>query len=700
MTVTIPEINSSTTSDKNLVELAGFHVYEKYEKRDIVEVDGNSFIVRDDNFEKDSTGLDAMTVENIESGEYHIIFMGTDHKGKYGKEDLITNVNLLTSSVPEQLVNADEYFDKMEKEFGEISSVAGNSLGGALANTVAVRHPHVRSVTLNPAPLPASELDKQVEYENITNYISEYDVLNQALEAGRLDHQVPGEKRDIYNGIPTFGNLGSNHTGYFKDENGNLLESTTIGNKGEPGYGKIYVNAHDHIVDSIWTGTPLYGGRSDRIDLKVDHIIILGQSINTSVQERIGLSHQYVRHSVEIIEHESASFDERVNKLREVYQDMFENSVDGSLLKGIRHGNSMFKQTIEALRIILYTIEIRCQSLNTLLNSPPMELLEFVTGKSINVESIFSELKGYLDQLEEEVEKLSSFVEETTMNKIEEIFKGGQKRFHDVVVGELESHFHHVERNYQQVVTQVDEFGLQVIQMAEAFAKRDESLGNAIANQSALEGLGTGQVTNIYQMEDSPYLLEFMRIKEISLSLAMDGFKGSSFALLLPILTTISRFILLLESMGETITTTLKTGTNIFLLGHPASLIIDMFTNFHERVRNSLEECLQPIDEWMETLQGIRIAVDKLRNNYPDLVDNLRPYVDSALFNDSNYYNVHIYNSAATSILKEMQVIFDDIVYQLSNNEAKAITELHDVSKNVKINMGKLEEQIERAATW
>jgi len=42
-----------------------------------------------------------------------------------------------------------------------------------------------------------------------------------------------------------------------------------------------------------------------------------------------------------------------------------------------------------------------------------------------------------------------------------------------------------------------------------------------------------------------------------------------------------------------------------------------------------------------------------------------------------------------------MQVIFDDIVYQLSNTEAKAIIELYDESKNVKINLGQLEKQIE-----
>jgi len=188
MTVTIPDIKSTTTSDQNLVELAGFHVYVEFKEGDVLKTNGVSFEVRDSNIEEDSTGLDAMTVQNMKSGEYHVIFMGTDIHGKYGLEDLITNINLLTPPVPEQLESADEYFDKMEKEYGEISSVAGNSLGGALANTVAVRYPHVRSVTLNPAPLPASELDKQVEYENITNYISEYDVLNLALEAGGLDH--------------------------------------------------------------------------------------------------------------------------------------------------------------------------------------------------------------------------------------------------------------------------------------------------------------------------------------------------------------------------------------------------------------------------------------------------------------------------------------------------------------------------------
>lgn len=40
-----------------------------------------------------------------------------------------------------------------------------------------------------------------------------------------------------------------------------------IGKKGELGYGKIDIAADEHIVMSIWTGEPLYGGRSGQIKI-------------------------------------------------------------------------------------------------------------------------------------------------------------------------------------------------------------------------------------------------------------------------------------------------------------------------------------------------------------------------------------------------------------------------------------------------
>ncbi len=156
-------INSSTvaqsikTTDQDLVQLAGLHAYNGYRVNTRIEINEKDFLIRDVNYEH-SSGLDALTVKNLETEEFSIIYVGTDLHGKYGWKDIETNINLLNEAVPAQLEAADDYYVRMEKKFGEISSVTGNSLGGALANSVAIEH-EVRSVTINPALLPDGMID-------------------------------------------------------------------------------------------------------------------------------------------------------------------------------------------------------------------------------------------------------------------------------------------------------------------------------------------------------------------------------------------------------------------------------------------------------------------------------------------------------------------------------------------------------------
>jgi len=107
------------------------------------------------------SGLDALTVKNVTpltkdgdenlDGELIVVFVGSDQiKGDW----IETNANLIGEAEPAQLVEAKECFEDVEERIGTVSSVTGNSLGGALANTVAIDYPHVDSVTLNPAMLP------------------------------------------------------------------------------------------------------------------------------------------------------------------------------------------------------------------------------------------------------------------------------------------------------------------------------------------------------------------------------------------------------------------------------------------------------------------------------------------------------------------------------------------------------------------
>jgi hypothetical protein len=654
----------------------------------------------DSNFNKEKSGMDAMTVQNVASGEYHVVYMGTNAHGKYGRADLITDIQLLTEATPQQLKDADSYFADMEKEFGEITSVGGNSLGGALANYVGVQNNHVRSVTLNPAMLPSGAMEAGKEYHNITNYISEYDVLNLSQRAIGMGDQVPGAQHTIYNGIPSKDGLGFNHTGYIRDENGQHVPYVTIGTEGEPGYGVIHVDAHSHVVSSIWTGHPLYGGRSERIDLNVDTIRMLSDAIDTSVLERLDLAQTYIGHSVDIIAHESDSYNDRLNTIREVYQGSLESIVEDGLFRGIRFANSVFKQILQGLHLLLNNIETACSSLNSVLDSPPVALIEFITKKTIDVETIFAELRNYLYSLEETVDEFIVAVEDTLLNKIEDVFKAGQEKFHDAVVGELESHFQYVQQNYQHMTTQVDEFGNQVDQVAVAFEKIDKSVASAISHHSGVTEVDKIQSTTDYEMEDSPYLLNYMKFKSLHLDKSMEEFKLGTSLLLIPIVTNLIQKVSLIEAAGKSAVVIINGVKNVHLYGNPGGLVLSLFTNYDDKVKEKVDVALKPLEEMNETVEGVRIGLQKFLTNYPVVVDNLRPYIDSALFNDSGYYNIHIYNSAATSILKDMQLLFDDIVFQLSDHEAEAITVLHDVSSSVKTNMSILEEQIERAATW
>lgn len=76
-----------------------------------------------------------------------------------------------------------------------------------------------------------------------------------------------------------------------------------------------------------------------------------------------------------------------------------------------------------------------------------MELIEHLTKTDISVESIFEGIRGYIYQLEDEVDQLSGFVDHVLFTMIDNVFKGGQDLFHDVVVEELVGHYEYIDHN-------------------------------------------------------------------------------------------------------------------------------------------------------------------------------------------------------------------------------------------------------------
>ncbi len=98
------------------------------------------------------------------------------------------------------------------------------------------------------------------------------------------------------------------------------------------------MDAHSHIVTSLWTGQPLYGGSGQRIAINHETLLQLGESMETTVLERLNLARGYINHSLEIVDDQAAKFPERLNRLREIFLTLFESADGGTLLQGINGG--------------------------------------------------------------------------------------------------------------------------------------------------------------------------------------------------------------------------------------------------------------------------------------------------------------------------------------------------------------------------
>ncbi|MED4202750.1 SA1320 family protein [Neobacillus mesonae] len=686
-------MNSSTSFkikyDNDLVELAGYHAYISHRTNDRLKVNGNDYLVVNTRYDHPS-GLDAMTVVNDQTGELTIVFAGTADK-----KDVFTDAQLLSKIIPAQIQAANDYYGEMAAKYGKITNVCGNSLGGATTNAVGVAHPEVKAVTLNPALLPEGIVDPNQSYSNITNYFSIYDVLTKTEMALGLDNRIPGNRYEINNGIPEFAKLATNHTGYLRENDGR--QYYTIGQKGQPGYGVIYVDADTHIMTNIWTGKPLYGG-SQKIEINEGNLRILEHSLGTDVHHQLSRAKEYMKHSLEIVKHETSKFRQRVQKLQENFTDSFENQVGDPIFKGITSTGNMFKFQIDILLTFLNKAEGYCCSLNLILNSPPMELVEHIYHVNISVEHLFDQARRYLNQIKQQIEELTNVFHFLIHEKVPELFKGGADHFADAVVGEINGHYHIIDRNHGKVSKQLSEFTQQVSDTATTFAQRDQALAAAIGSKSSfVAGTIDVQKTNNYHLEVSKYMTLRMRLKQVHLDLVFEKLKTTLYKMVLPILITIQKVLSTIESVLETTSFTIKNiMTNIVIYGNVKSLVLSLFTDYEDKVRAKVRQALAPLDEAAATVEGVRKGVDRLILHFPRLVNNLRPYIDSALFHPGNYMNLHFYNTAAVNILKDMQLLFKDIVFQLSDEKGLSIEALCKVSKDVLKNMGALEEQVQR----
>lgn len=165
----------------------------------------------------------AVLVANEATGETAVIFAGSVEEA-----DWRVNAENASGKMPDQYNMAPAVFSNLSNQaisqgYPSPKHVAGNSLGGGLANCVAMQNPEIMSVTINPSIVPEPILDMvppSFNSNNCTNYISENDPLNDLQTAADLsESRVPGNKIIIKSGVPGFNSIVNAHKGKGKDNN-------------------------------------------------------------------------------------------------------------------------------------------------------------------------------------------------------------------------------------------------------------------------------------------------------------------------------------------------------------------------------------------------------------------------------------------------------------------------------------------------
>lgn len=646
------------TTDKDLLELSGKFAYidKKLEIDSVIETEsGNRFIVIDV-AEGDETknGLNAITVKNEATGEISIIYVGTDWDQP---EDVATNIAIAGGNNPEQMEDAIIYYDKIKAINGSVDHVGGNSLGGAVANTVGIARAvdGIIVVTLNPAPTV-----KDFPYnKNGRNYVGISDVLTRLLKGmGMYDTRIPGEKIEFESGA-------------------NSILASMISNN-HTGYGERY-SIHNMVPFSVWGDNIVLregGGRGKRIKINAITMRRLSDALQKHIHEMQIIIQSELDPVYEIIKMEGNKIDNRTMDLNQQFETLFKTLSEGTIEGILDEAKTMVEKAQQDAKFFSF---IGVDQLANIVN--------------VQIPSILHKIsKIYVPKL----------------------FEGVDNGFVDGFVEVLENHHETIDKNLHVMIKRWKYFADATSEIHLIFEEVDRGVVSLFNGAKSNVNVPTPQATWPNEgMEVSKHMEMVASAVSEKREMLETNFKKFSSNITQELEHLIFNAI---SSLGNIEHLLWVNSQNLAVKIENAEVnknslemqkVWDEDLREYTAVDNTIE--LTQVKGDLETLykeygdsEGTRVMikdtflpiVKDAQNKIGPLLEQFKPEIKQALFNETSYGEIQQRCTFSCNGIGNLKLIFQDIEYNLQENEAEGITVLMDKAYSIHSGLQTLQDQL------
>ncbi|MBC1914141.1 hypothetical protein HCA73_15930 [Listeria booriae] len=676
-------------SDQDLIILAGNTAYyNKFVDKEITVIpDVGTFIVLDTTT-KDS-GLNALTLQNTTTKEITIVYQGTDTTQV---PDITTDLSLPGTVPNNQLEDAEKYFIDQSKAYanqmnGNEIAVCGNSLGGALANQVAVNHPEIRSVTLNPAILPG---DLKGNHDNITNYMSDGDILTKGEKALGMGGQIPGKHVDINTSLPGFSNIAPNHMGYINDKDDPTAQHDVVINGVSVPFG-----ADRFLPVSIWGDTILeatFTPTGKKIKIDTQALRILKQKMNNLIIENIKVAQSCLDNSTDLVESEGVKIDDRKQRLEVGLDEMLASTWFGRLLLG-QGSLQQFEEELSPLGTVSGLV---LEVLDSIRSLPLIStIIDYSIGTALHINPLAGISLILVDTFAD-VEEFLRRLAKVKREDIPKLLNGIDNSFVDAVVEELQGYYQIVDTNKELLTTQGLDFGEKVGELATAMEEADKLYESG----DTPPAITLPPVVQVTLDQNSSYLkVNPLQSQQNTLDNNCEEFAKAASNYLRPVLESLASKLNQISMAIDTAVAELNVGiVGLGTLKNNNLFFLLSITGTIDNAQDFLRTKISEIQDIQLSVDGAHAATKNLQDNLYDLLKAYRPFIESALFEGTKLLSVMQFNKEAWNIYTNMEVVFRDIQYQLSENESKAVDAMSNVARDFGENLLIMADQIKRGS--